>query len=174
MLETELFIFNPQKNTVPFTGVTMSNTLTLEKLQEHTGKEIGISDWMEITQDRINAFAECTEDRQWIHVNPKKAKFSPFGTTIAQGYLILSLLLYFNSQFELFQEGVKLVTNYGLNRVRFIQPVLVNSKIRNRAVLKEAAEKGKKRIFLTIENTVEIEGEKRPAMVAEVLAMLFV
>jgi acyl dehydratase len=152
----------------------MSKRLTLEKIQEYVGKEIGVSDWMEITQERINAFAESTEDKQWIHVNPLKAKFGPFRKTIAHGFLILSLLVHLTSKIELFQKGVKIVTNVGMNRVRFISPVRVGSKIRNRCMLKQAAEKGEGKIIITIENTVEIEGEEKPALVAEVLALLFV
>jgi acyl dehydratase len=152
----------------------MSKRLTLEKIQEYVGKEIGVSDWMEITQERINAFAESTEDKQWIHVNPLKAKFGPFRKTIAHGFLILSLLVHLTSKIELFQKGVKIVTNVGMNRVRFISPVRVGSKIRNRCMLKQAVEKGEGKIIITIENTVEIEGEEKPALVAEVLALLFV
>lgn len=152
----------------------MAKKLTLEKLQEHVGNEIGLSDWMEITQERINAFAESTEDRQWIHVNPAKAKFGPFHKTIAHGFLILSLLVHLTSKIELFQKGVKMVANVGMNRVRFINPVLVGSKIRNRTVLKDASEKSKGKILITVENTVEIEGAEKPALVAEVLALVFV
>ena len=152
----------------------MAKRLTLEKLQELVGKEIGLSDWMKITQERINAFAEATEDRQWIHVNPLKAKFGPFHKTIAHGFLILSLLVHLTSRMELFQQGMKMVTNVGMNRVRFISPVPVGSKIRNRCTLKKAAKKGDGKIIITIENTVEIEGSEKPALVAEVLALVFV
>ncbi len=152
----------------------MAKKLTLEKLQEHLGKEIGLSDWMEITQERINAFADATEDRQWIHVNPVKAKFGPFRKTIAHGFLILSLLVHLSSRIEIFQKGVKMVTNVGMNRLRFISPVPVGSRIRNRCVLKQAAKKGDGKILITIENTVEIEGAGKPALVAEVLALVFV
>lgn len=152
----------------------MRERLTLEKLQQHVGKEIGLSDWMEITQERINAFAEATEDRQWIHVNPLKAKFGPFRKTIAHGFLILSLLVHLTSRIELFQKRVKMLTNVGMNRVRFINPVLSGSKIRNRTVLKNAVEKDDGKILLTVENTVEIQGEEKPAMVAEVLALVFI
>ncbi len=151
----------------------MAKKLTLEKLQDFEGKEIGLSDWMEITQDRINAFAEATEDRQWIHVDPLKAKFGPFRKTIAHGFLILSLLVHLTSKIELFQTGVKMVTNIGLDRLRFINPVLVGSKIRNRCKLKRATEKGDGKIMVTIENTVEIDGQEKPALVAEVLALVF-
>ena len=152
----------------------MAKRLTLGILQEHVGKEIGLSDWMEITQERINAFAESTEDRQWIHVNPLKAKFGPFRKTIAHGFLILSLLAHLSSKIELLQKGVKIMANVGMNRVRFINPVLVGSKIRNRTVLKDATKKSSGKILITVENTVEIEGAEKPALVAEVLALLIV
>lgn len=152
----------------------MSEALILNQLKENIGKEIGLSEWMEITQSRINAFADCTEDRQWIHVNEEMAKHSPLGTTIAHSFLILSLLSYFNFQNKLFHSGIKMAANYGLNRVRFINPVPVGSRIRNRAVLKEITEKGAGRILINLENTVETEGQEKPAMVAEMLAMLFV
>jgi len=152
----------------------MTEALTQEKIQEYIGKEIGISDWMQITQERINAFAECTEDRQWIHTDPDKARHGPYGTTIAHGFLILSLLVHLTSQIGLFQKGIQMVTNIGLNQVRFSKPVRVGSKIRNRVVLKEAIEKGNGRILITVENTIEIEGSAKPAMVAEVLALLLV
>jgi acyl dehydratase len=107
-------------------------------------------------------------------VNPVKAKFGPFRKTIAHGFLILSLLVHLTSRIELFQHGVKMVTNVGMNRVRFISPVPVGSKIRNRCVLKEVAEKEDRKIVITVENTVEIEGKEKPALVAEVLALVVV
>jgi len=152
----------------------MVKKLTLEKIQEHLDKEIGLSDWMEITQERINAFADATEDRQWIHVNPLKAKFGPFRRTIAHGFLVLSLLVHLCSNIELLQQGVKMLANVGMNRVRFISPVPVGSKIRNRCTLKQALEKEEGKILLTTENIVEIQGAEKPALVAEVLALVYV
>lgn len=146
--------------------------MTIEKLKEFVGKEIGLSDWLEITQDRIDAFADATEDKQWIHVNPLKAKFGPFRKTIAHGFLILSLLVHLTSRIELFQHKIKMITNVGLNRVRFVSPVPVGSRIRNRCVLKEIKQKSDGKFTLTIDNTVEIEGKEKPALVAEVLALL--
>ena len=152
----------------------MAKKLTIATFQELLGKEIGLSDWMEITQERINAFADATEDRQWIHVNPLKAKFGPFRKTIAHGFLLLSLLVHLTSRIELLQHGVKMVTNVGMNRVRFISPVPVGSKIRNRCVLKDVTEKSDGKLVVTIDNTIEIEGAKKPALVAEVLALIIV
>jgi acyl dehydratase len=129
---------------------------------------------MEITQERINAFADATEDRQWIHVKPLKAKFGPFHKTIAHGFLILSLLVHLSSKIELLQHGVKMLANVGMNRVRFISPVPVGSKIRNRCTLKQAVEKEEGKILLTTENLVEIQGAEKPALVAEVLALIYI
>ncbi len=152
----------------------MPKKLTLEKLQAVVGEEIGLSDWMEITQKRIDAFAEATEDRQWIHVNPLKAKFGPYHKTIAHGFLILSLLVHLTSRIELFRYKVKMIANVGMNRMRFISPVPVGSRIRNRCVLKDVTEKSDGKIVITIDNTVEIEGAEKPALVAEVLALVIV
>jgi acyl dehydratase len=152
----------------------MAQAMSVEELKGMVGKEIGVSQWLKIEQSRINAFAECTEDRQWIHVDEEKAKQGPFGKTIAHGYLTLSLLSWFSFQNQVFPAGIKMAVNYGLNKVRFLSPVPVGSRIRNRAVLKEVADKGAGRILMTTENTVEIEGQEKPAMVAESLAMLFV
>lgn len=145
----------------------------LEKLKEMVGQEIGQSDWIEIKQDRINQFADCTEDHQWIHVNEDMAKKGPFGTTIAHGYLTLSLLSRLSTGNRVIPQGIKMAINYGLNKVRFLTPVKVGSKIRNTATLKEVTEKGGGRILMCYENTIEIEGEEKPAMVAESLAMFF-
>jgi acyl dehydratase len=141
----------------------------LEKLKN---KEIGLSDWFPITQDRINSFAECTEDKQWIHVDEVKAKAGPFGKTVAHGFLILSLLAHFSHQYKINLPGVKMRINYGLNRVRFIEPVTVGSKIRSRGLLKDIQIKSLGRILLTIENTVEVEEKEKPAMTAETLFLL--
>lgn len=151
----------------------MAELMSVEKMKEQVGQEIGVSDWLQISQDRINAFADCTEDHQFIHVDEEAAKNGPFGTTIAHGYLTLSLLSYFGAQTALLPEGMKMAINYGLNKVRFLAPVKVNSRIRNRAVLKSVEEKGGGRVLVTTENTVEIEGEEKPAMIAESLAMYF-
>jgi acyl dehydratase len=151
----------------------MAKLMSVEEMKKSVGREVGVSDWFQVNQDRINAFAECTEDRQFIHVNEEMAKMGPFGATIAHGYLTLSLLSYFGAQTSLLPEGMKMAINYGLNKVRFLTPVKVGSRIRNRAVLKEVAEKGGGRVLITTENTMEIEGEDKPAMVAETLAMFF-
>jgi acyl dehydratase len=151
----------------------MPELVPLDKLKDYVGKEMGISDWLKIEQDRINSFADCTGDHQWIHVNPELAKKGPFGATIAHGYLSLSLLVQLSGGMKVLPAGTKMAINYGLNKVRFLTPVKVGSKIRNRAVLKAVEDKGGGRILFTTENTVEIEGEEKPALVAETLAMFF-
>ena len=142
---------------------------TLEKLRN---KEIGLSDWFTITQDRSNSFAVSPEDKQWIHVDEVMAKAGPFGKTVAHGFLILSLLAFLSHQYKINLPGVKMRINYGLNRVRFIEPVTVGSKIRSRGLLKDIQIKSPGRILLTIENTVEIQGKEKPAMTAETLYLL--
>ena len=152
----------------------MTHEISWEEFKAYVGKEVGLTEWMSVTQERIETFAGCTEDRQWIHIDKNKAKLGPFGTTIAHSFLILSLLPYFNLHNTVLPAGIKMMINYGLNRVRFINPVLVDSKIRNRAVLKDITEKPSGGYLLTLENTVEIEGQEKPAMVAEFLALIFI
>jgi len=152
----------------------MTDVISWKEFQTYVGKEIGLTEWMSVTQDRIDAFAECTEDRQWIHIDRNRAKFGPFGTTVAHSFLILSLLPVFNMNNTILPSGIKMMINYGLNKVRFVNPVRVGSKIRNRAVLKDITEKPSGGYLLTLENTVEIEGQEKPALMAELLALIFI
>ncbi len=145
----------------------------LDQLKDWVGKDLGVSQWVLIDQDKVNAFADCTGDQQWIHVNQEMAKNGPFGTTIAHGYLTLSLLPVLNPKDQVIPEGIKMAINYGLNKVRFINPVKVGKKVRNKAVLKEITEKSGGRILICTENTIEIEGEDKPACIAETLALFF-
>lgn len=136
--------------------------------RDRMGQEIGVSDWMPIDQDRVNAFAEVTGDRQWIHVDVERAKReSPFGGPIAHGYLTLSLLAKF-AQECIAVEGVKLAVNYGLNRVRFAAPVKVGSRVRARFVL-AAVEDIAGGAQIVWQATIEIEGGEKPACVAEMV-----
>ncbi len=137
------------------------------------GRELGVSDWMSMDQGRIDRFAEATDDCQWIHVDVERAKReSPLGSTIAHGYLTLSLLARFGYELGMAPpEGAQLL-NYGLDRVRFIAPVKAGARIRDRVVLLKIEEKGPGRRLATARHTIEIEGEERPAMVAESLVML--
>ena len=145
---------------------------SLAELAACVGEEIAVSDWVEITQQRIDAFADATGDHQWIHVDPQRAAKGPFGTTIAHGYLTLSLLpMLMESTIEL--RGVRMSVNYGLNRVRFPAPVPVNSRLRGHFKLLscEAIEGGAQ---VTVEVTMEREGSNKPVCVAESIARRFV
>lgn len=135
------------------------------------GKDLGVSNYREITQEQINLFAEATDDHQWIHVDPVKAAKGPFGTPIAHGFLTLSLIIPFWS--ELFDvEGVTTKVNYGLDKVRFTSPVKVGSKVRMQASIGEVFEvKGGAQIKVIA--GIEIEGQERPAVVAEFLARFY-
>ncbi len=147
---------------------------SIETLNEFIGLEVGVSDWFKIDQARINKFAEVTGDNQWIHVDVERAtKEGPFGTTIAHGFLTLSMVSLLQFQIGLLPKGVLQATNYGLNKVRFVQPVPVNSRLRLHVAMIFADDKGGGRILLTTKNTMEIEGQERPAFVAESLAMLY-
>lgn len=146
---------------------------TIDTIEKFIGKELGVSDWMTVDQKRINQFADCTDDHQWIHVDVEKAKKeSPLGSTIAHGYLILSLVPRFLYEIGAWPAGVLQAFNYGANRVRFIAPVKTGSRIRNRVKLISAENKGNGRTLLALENTIEIEGENKPALIAEILGML--
>ncbi len=154
----------------------MGENKALDKIKALIGKEVGVSDWFEVDQDRINKFAEATEDYQWIHVDKEKAAKGPFGTTIAHGFLTISLIPYLSACIKMPFEGMNIMmgVNYGLNKVRLLNPVTVNSKVRTRVVLQDVVEKDPGRILMTYGHTIEIEGKDKPACVAESLAMLFV
>jgi acyl dehydratase len=151
----------------------MQKRLSLRKLKAMVGREIGLSDWFLVTQERINAFADCTEDRQWIHVDEGKASRSPLGGTIAHGFLLLSLIPHWNMSNEILSGRFRMAVNYGLNRVRFPHPVRTGSRVRNRAVLKSIERRGFRKVLVTVENTVEIEGAEKPAVFAEALALIY-
>lgn len=137
----------------------------LDALAAAVGTELGPTDWLEITQDRVNLFADATEDHQWIHVDPEKAKTGPFGGTIAHGLLTLSLLPYFTH--HLYRvNNITMAINYGYNKVRFITPVRVGAKARARARISDVA-KLDGAVQATMTLTVEIDGSEKPAAVAE-------
>ena len=142
-------------------------------LGQFVGQELGVSDWLAVDQERINEFADCTGDHQWIHVDIERAqRESPLGSTIAHGYLTLALLAAVLMELNIVPEGVSQALNYGLDRVRFIAPVKAGARIRNRVVLVAVYPQGKGRLLLKTQNTVEIEGEIKPALIAEALALL--
>jgi acyl dehydratase len=149
------------------------NRLSPRKLKGMVGREVGLSDWFTITQERIDAFATATEDRQWIHVDAERAARSPLGGTVAHGFLLLGLVPFFNFKNEVFSGRFRMAVNYGLDRVRFPQSVRAGSRVRNRAVLKKIEKRGFRQVLVTVENTMEIEGLDKPAMVADVLALIY-
>lgn len=148
--------------------------LTPQQLPEKVGQELAVSDWVEVTQARIDLFAEATGDHQFIHVDPEKAAQGPFGTTVAHGFMSLSMLagdfLSGGGMPEI--SGAKMLLNYGLNRVRFPSPVRVGSRLRSRATL-QSVEQGQGFLQLTVLNTIEIEGESKPACTAESLFRVY-
>ena len=145
----------------------------IEELKTLVGQEVGVSDLFEITQTHINNFADATEDHQWIHVNPERAKTeSPFGATIAHGFLTLSLLPYLAAQAVKVQGNFKMGINYGLNRLRFVSPVAAGSHVRARFSL-QAAEDVPGGFQITWSVTVETEGGSKPSLVAEWLVRYY-
>jgi acyl dehydratase len=144
----------------------------VERLQGQIGEETGVSDWWEITQDRVDAFADCTDDHQFIHVNPELAAQTPFGGTIAHGFLTLSLSVAMSAGIMLDVGNPMMAVNYGLDKVRFPAPVPVGSRIRLRVRLDEVSEvPGGIHIKQTV--TTEVEGGEKPAMVAERLSRFY-
>lgn len=153
----------------------MANVISAEQLENYIGQEVGVTDWIEIDQDRINKFADATGDHQYIHVDPERAAQTPFGTTIAHGFLTLSLMSMFSSM----DGSIKLANtvmgiNYGLDKVRFINPVKVGDKIRARFELVSAEEKKPNHYLMKHNVTIDIDGEEKPALIAQWLGMTVV
>ena len=144
------------------------------ELKDYVGKELGRSQWLTIDQERINLFAEATGDFQFIHVDPVKAAQTPFGSTIAHGFLSLSLIPKLMEDIFIVPEGAKMVVNYGLDSVRFIQPVKVDSRVRLKVDMNEVTEKKPGQWLLKVIATLEIEGSDKPAYIAESLSLCFV
>jgi acyl dehydratase len=145
--------------------------MKISELKDNVGKELGSSSWHEITQERINTFAQATDDHQWIHVDPEMAAQGPFGTTIAHGFLTLSLAPVLMSEIWEF-EDVAMGINYGLNRVRFPAPVPVGSKVRATAKL-QSVEEIPNGVQIVVECTFEREGGDKPVCVAETVSRLY-
>ena len=147
---------------------------SLVEIRARIGEEIGVSSWLTVDQQRIDAFAEATEDRQFIHTDPAAAAQTPFGGTIAHGFLSLSLLSRMGSEVFLAPEGVKMALNYGLDRVRFLAPVKSGKRIRGRFTLDSVEEKAPGQLLFRYTVTVEIVGEEKPALTAAWLGLLFI
>lgn len=148
--------------------------LSQDDYRAKVGTEVGVSDWIVVDQAKINAFAECTGDHQFIHVNPEMAKQTPFGTTIAHGYLTLSLLSVMAYGAMPGIEGTKMGVNYGLNKVRFMAPVKSGKQIRGRFKLVDVSERNPGTLQSTVEVSVEIDGETKPALIAEWVTLAYV
>ena len=146
---------------------------SLTEIKNAVGREVGVSSWIPIDQARIDAFADATEDRQFIHVDPAAAAQTPFGGTIAHGFLSLSLLSRMGAEAMLVPEGMRMAINYGLDRVRFLAPVRSGSRVRGRFTLDSVEEKAAGQVLLRHTVTVEIEGEDKPALSAVWLALIF-
>jgi len=145
---------------------------TFARLPDLVGRSFGPSPYVLVDQARIDAFADTTLDPQWIHVDPERAARGPFGSTVAHGYLTLSLLVKMVQDLGVLPSDAQLVVNYGLNKVRFPAPVPSGSRVSCRADLKSCEPKGDGRLLLTLACTVEVEGQDAPALVAEVLYLV--
>ncbi len=140
---------------------------------QFAGRELGTSEWVAVNQDRIDQFAACTGDRQWIHVDVERAKReSPFGGPVAHGYLTLSLVAPLTMELGLIPPDAATGLNYGLDKVRFIAPVKAGARVRNRVSLVSAEPQSGGRLLVKVQCTLEIEGEAKPALIAEMLCML--
>ena len=146
---------------------------SIEDIQSKVGSEVGVSDWIPVDQARIDAFAEITEDPQFIHIDPEAAAKTPFGGTVAHGFLTLSLLSRMAADSMLRPEGVKMGVNYGFERVRFMAPVRSGKRIRGRFTLARFEEKKPGQWQFVHNVTVEIEGEGKPALVADWIGIIF-
>lgn len=146
---------------------------TIEEIQRKIGQPIGVSGWITVGQDRIGQFADATDDHQFIHVDQQLAEQTPFGGTIAHGFLSLSLLSRMAADVMLVPETTKMAVNYGLDRVRFLAPVKSGKRVRGHFTLTSADEKSPGQVLLKHNVTVEIEGEEKPALTADWLGLIF-
>jgi acyl dehydratase len=149
-------------------------TATIDEIHSRVGEEVGVSAWLTVDQARIDAFAEATEDRQFIHTDPAAAAQTHFGGTIAHGFLSLSLLSRMAAEATLLPDSLKMAVNYGFDRVRFLAPVKAGSRVRGRFTLDSVEEKAPGQILMRHKVTVEIEGEDKPALTAEWLGLMLV
>jgi acyl dehydratase len=145
----------------------------LDDIHARVGTEIGVSDWIMVDQARIDAFADTTEDRQFIHVDPAAAAQTPFGGTIAHGFLSLSLLSRMAADVMQVPDTTKMAVNYGLDRVRFIAPLRAGSRVRGRFILDGVEDKAPGQLLLRYSVTVEIENHAKPALTAQWLGLIF-
>ncbi|MES0825160.1 MaoC family dehydratase [Ruegeria sp. SCP11] len=154
--------------------IRSSSARTMSDLQELIGTEIAVSNWVVVDQDLIDEFGRCTNDEQWIHTDPERAKAeSPYGGTVAHGFLLLSLLTRLQRDSHSWPSDISSIVNYGLERVRFISPVTVDAEIRIRVKLAKLEHRKKGAVFLQLDNTMELRGSEKPALAASSLLMAF-
>jgi len=152
----------------------MPTKINRNDIANYIGYQAAATDWFQITQDQINQFADCTLDHQFIHADEEKAKATPFGSTIAHGFLSLSMLSHFAEEFSLLIDGFYMGLNAGFDKIRFLQPVSVNSRIRAHAKILSIEEKKPGQFRLSTEVTIEIESVDTPALVAEWISVQMV
>ncbi|CAL8480296.1 MaoC family dehydratase [Caballeronia novacaledonica] len=146
---------------------------SMATIDEFVGRELGVSEWVVVDQARIDAFAHCTGDTQWIHMNEERAKREgPFGGTIAHGYLTLSLLATLAIEVGIIPADASAALNYGLDKVRFMAPVRSGSRVRSRVMLTDVERKSGGRIIVRADNALQVEGEEKPALIAQTLVMI--
>jgi acyl dehydratase len=152
----------------------IEGNISVEDFKNSAGTELGPSDWLLIDQQRINTFAEATNDHQFIHIDPEKAAATPFGSTIAHGFLSLSLISHLVGQIMLTPEGTVMGINYGSDKVRYLQPVKVDSRVRTRARIDKVTARPGGQYLVKYTVTMEIENEERPALIAETLSLYII
>ena len=152
----------------------MAETIAVSQLPELVGKVYAPTDWLEITQERVDQFADATNDHQFIHVDKEKASQTPFGGTIAHGYLTMSLLSYFSMQSGVLPEGLVMAVNYGSDKVRYLAPVPVGKRVRAHMKITDVSEKNPGQWLIRTAVTIEIEAVETPALVAEILGLFIV
>ena len=152
----------------------IESNISLEDFKNSTGTELEPSDWLMIDQHRIDLFADATDDHQYIHCDPEKAAATPFGGTIAHGFLTLSLISTLVAQHMLIPDGTVMGINYGSDRLRFVQPVKVDTRVRAKAKIKEVKERRGGQFMVKVGVTIEIENERRPALMADILSLYIV
>ena len=152
----------------------MTDTIPISELPNLAGRQLEPSPWLEMTQERVDQFADATNDHQFIHVDPEKAAATPFGGPIAHGFLSLSLLSYLNAQSAVVPENLAMIINYGSDKIRYLAPVRVGKRIRSHQTVMDISEKRPGQWLMKTAVTVEIEGEETPALAAEILSMLVV
>ena len=152
----------------------MTISVELSEIGDYIGRELGPTEWFELSQDRIDQFAELTNDHQFIHVDAEKAAQTPLGTTIAHGFFSLSMLSSFLNEFSVMINGTKMGLNYGLDKVRFLSPVKSGKRIRGKASITDVSEKQPGQVLIRYHVVVEIEGEDKPALIADWLGLMLI